>query len=403
MREPGQFISTGARDEEAVELLNRIFVQAARRGASDVHFEDGDEGCLVRLRLNGRLEELTRIESRVAASMEAKIRMKAKMPLSERRVPLDGRLFVGVDGRMVDVRVSVLPIRTGQSIVCRILDQANAARRLADIDMTAAVRRAIEAAIAEPDGLVLVTGPTGSGKTSTLYAMLNALNGVERKCVTVEDPVEYRLPLACQVNVGPGLGFAEALRAILRQDPDVILVGEVRDAETARIALSAAMTGHLVLSTLHANDAASTLTRLVDLGLDPFTLGTAVRAVIAQRLLRKLCTCAVREAPGEPERAWLDRHGLFEAPEGYRRPAGCPACGGSGQAGRVAVMEVIVADRPVRRAVDANDRRAIARAARDQPQYETLAQAGARLAAGGLTTLAEAMRAASEQDGEGAS
>ncbi|RMD68841.1 MAG: type II/IV secretion system protein [Gammaproteobacteria bacterium] len=325
--------------------------------------------------------------------MEAKIRMKAKLPLSERRAPLDGRFHIEAEGRMVDMRLSIVPTRTGQSIVCRLLDQANAGRRLDEIDMTPAARKVMDDILAHPNGLFLVTGPTGSGKTTTLYAALNEVNTPERKVITVEDPVEYRLRRGCQINVDETNTFARALRAILRQDPDVILVGEIRDAETARIAVQAAMTGHLVLSTLHANDAATSITRLADLGVDPFTLGVALRAVSAQRLVRRLCTCAVPVPPGPDEALWLERFGIQG--DLFYVPAGCERCG-DGFAGRIPVIEMIAVDPPVRAAIDQGDVQAIRKAAMAQPQFETLAQAGARLAREGKTTLAEAIRITGE-------
>jgi len=395
-QEPDNFISTSSRDARAVEVLNEIFVDAANQGASDVHFEDFDGGMRIRFRLNGSLHEHITVDRSTSLDMEAKIRMRAKLSLTERRGGLDGRLFLRIEDRTVDVRVSILPIQTGQSIVCRLLDQANATRKLEDIHMFPSVRVALEQQLANPDGLVLVTGPTGSGKTSTLYAVLNNLNNIDTKIITVEDPVEYRLELACQVGIQRGMTFGSALRSILRQDPDIILVGEIRDAETAKIALQAAMTGHLVMSTLHANSAPTTLTRMVDLGVDPYTLGAALRCVIAQRLVRKLCSCATPVEVDETTQAWLTKHSIDWEGKQYFGPVGCPECHGSGYKGRLPVMEMIVSSKEVRAAVDKNDRHAILAAARMQPQFETLGESAVRMCSEGLTSLMEAQRIASD-------
>ncbi len=395
IKEPGQFISTGTRDAEAVERLNTIFGEAVRMGASDVHIEDTDEGTFVRYRLNGRLVDVDLLPPHLVRDMEAKIRMKAKLPISERLAPLDGRFHVEVGGRMVDMRLSIVPTRTGQSIVCRLLDQANAGKRLDEIDMTPAARKVIDGILSRPDGLFLVTGPTGSGKTTTLYAALNEANTPERKVITVEDPVEYRLRRGCQINVDEKNTFPKALRAILRQDPDIILVGEIRDAETARIAVQAAMTGHLVFSTLHANDAATSMTRLADLGVDPFTLGVALRAVSAQRLVRRLCSCSVPVPPGPDEALWLERFGIRG--ELFHAPTGCEKCK-DGFDGRIPVIEMIAVDSAVRAAIDRGDVQAIRQAAMAQPQFETLAQAGARLAREGKTALTEVIRITGEAE-----
>lgn len=397
---PTRFIKAGRNEGEAVDLLNNLFDVAARMGASDVHIEDEDADTVIRLRIGGDLQEFKRIDKQTALICDAKIRAVCQMSLSDRMGAMDGRMFIEVDSRMVDVRVSVLPSRTGQSVVCRLLDQQNAARRLAEIAMTPSVRTALGGVLAEPDGLVLMTGPTGSGKTSTLYAMLNELNKPEAKIVTVEDPVEYRLTRAVQVNVNERLTFANALRAILRQDPDIILVGEIRDQETAKIAVEASMTGHLVLSTLHANDAPTTLTRLVDLGVDPFTLGAVLRCVIAQRLSKRLCPhCCTSYELTRGEMDWLRFYDPDHSGTGFWHSPGCEHCANTGINGRIPVMEMAVGDAAVRLAITKNSRSEIARAAQRQGQYETLVQAGMRLALEGQISLAEVRKLASGMDG----
>jgi type II secretory ATPase GspE/PulE/Tfp pilus assembly ATPase PilB-like protein len=413
-KEPDEFISTSSGDGRVVALLNDVFREAARTGASDIHLQDGDDDAVVRFRVDGALREARRLTKREMSDVDAKMRMKASVSPSERK-PMDGRIFIAVDDRVVDIRVSWLPIRTGMSIVCRLLDQANATRRIDDVDMSTSVRRVINETLAEPNGLFLVSGPTGSGKTSTLYAMLNRVNTPDRKIITVEDPVEYRLAGACQVNVerpkvGPGghstergVTFASALRAILRQDPDVILIGEIRDAETAKIAVESALTGHLVLSTIHANDAPSTLTRLLDLGVDPFTLGAALRAVVAQRLLPRLCACArYTHIPDETAR-WMSNAnpGLSITPGSqFPEKVGCEACAQSGYRGRVPVIELVKSDVGLRDAVATRELQHIERAAHHQAQHETLMQAGLRLAAEGKTTLDDVYRLLHSEHGE---
>jgi type II secretory ATPase GspE/PulE/Tfp pilus assembly ATPase PilB-like protein len=400
-REPGKFISTGRGDGQAVDMLNRLFIDAANMGASDIHFESGDKGeTVIRYRISGILQEIDRVPQQIGKDIDSKVRAKCRMSLSERMDSQDGRMFIEVDDRVIDVRVSLLPCRTGQSLVCRLLDQRNAARKIHDVQMTDEVRTAIMDILCEPDGLVLMTGPTGSGKTSTLYAMLNHLNEETVKIITVEDPVEYRLDRAIQVNVNEKLTFARALRSILRQDPDVILVGEIRDPETAKTAVEASLTGHLVLSTLHANDAATTLTRMVDLGVDPFTLGATLRGVISQRLIRRLCPhCRVEYRPVNGEREWLDFHAPKHAHLQFfhANPDGCDYCDG-GFDGRMPVMEMVTGDAHVRHAVLTNDRQEITRAARKQKQYMSLMEAGMLAAVRGETTLLEVRRISANID-----
>ena len=403
-REPTEFISTQTGDDKVVALLNDIFKSAARRGASDIHIEDAESGAVVRMRVDGKLWQTHTMTSQDMRNADTKIRMKAGLSPSDRK-PMDGRVFIEVDDRMVDVRVSWLPTRNGMSIVGRLLDQANASRTLADIDMSPSVRRVIDETLEEPNGLFLVSGPTGSGKTSTLYAMLSALNSVERKIITVEDPVEYRIPLACQVNVerpkatafgnpsDKGTTFASALRSILRQDPDIILIGEIRDAETARIAIEASLTGHLVLSTVHANDAPATITRLLDLGIEPFPLGAALRCVVAQRLLSRLCTCA-RPYPADTVAcaAFASLGAPIAAGQTLLLPQGCERCGFIGYKGRVPVLELIRCDSALREAISTKDSAVISQAAQRQPQFVRLATGGALHALAGKTTLEQALR-----------
>ncbi len=387
--EPDHFISTSQRDGDVVALLNEMYMDAARRGCSDIHIEDEEKESVIRMRLNGSLEVWRRIDKRISEQMQDKIRMKAKMAISDNRRPLDGRIYFGVDDRIVDVRISLLPCNTGFSVVSRLLDQNNARRRLDDVEMTSNVKSEISRILDEPTGMFLISGPTGSGKTSTLYAMLNELNTTGRKIITIEDPVEYRLKGLVQVNISKDVPFADALRAILRQDPDVILVGEIRDGETARIATEASLTGHLVLSTIHASDAATTITRMLDLGVDPYTLAGAMRGVVAQRLVKKLCpACAVKKEPNALEKRWMEIQQLEIPESGIYQGEGCDECGSEGYAGRVPVLEMISIQGPVKTAVEeAQDATRIQEAAHALPYYQTLIEAGMALNAQGKTSV----------------
>jgi len=389
MSDPTRFQVNGRSEGPSVELLNELFDDAIRLGASDIHFEDGDQGCAIRFRVGGELRQIRRIDHQTALMCDSKIRAVCRMSLQERYVPLDGRMFIEVDDRIVDVRVSIVPTRSGQSIACRLLDQNNASRRLEQIEMSDTVRAAIASVLDEPDGLILLTGPTGSGKTTTLYSILNQLNRPEVKIVTVEDPVEYRLEGVNQINVDDRFTFATALRSILRQDPDIILVGEIRDAETAKIAVEASMTGHLVLASLHANDMASTMTRLVDLGVDKHVLSIVLRCVIAQRLPKQLCPhCAEPHTLTAGEREWLTVVAAHYLDRQYFSARGCDQCKG-GTSERIPVMEMVVGGAAMRRAIGLNTRAEIIRAARLQKQYETIVDAGLRHALNGRITLAE--------------
>ena len=397
-REPGQFISTSSRDRQVVERLNALFARAAAEGVSDIHIEDGDHRAVIRVRRSGALENWSEWPLAEARSAQDKIRMKARLSTSEEAQPLDGRMFFETGGRTVDMRVSILPVRTGHSVVLRLLDQNNAQRRLADIEMAESVRERLQRLLTEPHGMFLVSGPTGSGKTSTLYSMLNELNTPDRKIVTIEDPVEYRLAGINQVNVTRHLTFADGLRSILRQDPDVILVGEIRDAETARIAVEAALTGHLVLSTTHANSADTTITRMLDLGVDPFSLATVLKGVMAQRLVRRLCPhCAERTPPSAPEIAWLSHEGIEDLTGRLARAVGCAHCAGTGYAGRMAVMELIAIEPAIIEAVENRSPAvAIQRLAVQQHWYRTLPQAATAWCRRGLTSFQEVVRITGE-------
>ena len=392
---PDLFISTSSNDREAVALLNDLFHEAAGQGVSDIHFQEQEGECRVRFRLPGGLVDRLVMPRHTTRVVDDKIRSRAQLPAGDRKSPLDGRMRLRFPDRRLDVRVAISPNISGQLTVCRLLDQVNAARRLIDIEMTVAVRDSIQRIVEEPNGLFLVTGPTGSGKTTTLYAIINELNDPCRNIITIENPVEYQVAGISQINIDGHVDFAGALRAVLRQDPDIILIGEIRDAETAQIAVQAAITGHLVLASLHANNAAMAVTRMIDLGVDPITLAASLRGVTAQRLVRRIAGEPVYQEPNEAELAWLRQHGMrFHHPPRFATPLHPMA-----YQGNVPVIEFIVVDAGVRRAATHQaGAQAIYAAASLQPQFETLAQAGARLALAGLTSLSEVRRITSEVD-----
>jgi type IV pilus assembly protein PilB len=328
-----------------VRLVHLLLARALQQGASDVHFEPFEQLFRIRYRVDGVLSEAMRPPWKLLHAVTARLKVMAGLDIAERRLPQDGRLRLQAgDGRRVDLRASVLPTIFGEKIVLRILDKGAVMLQLDGLGFDTAALRSLQAAAARSNGLILVTGPTGSGKTTTLYAILSELNGVGRNVCTVEDPVEYNLTGINQVQVHEDIGFtfAAALRALLRQDPDVIMVGEIRDRDTADIAVRAALTGHLVLSTLHTNDTASTVTRLLDIGVEPFLLSTSLRLVVAQRLLRRLCAdCRQRD---DVPAAALEVAGLPAAEAATVRcfrPVGCERCHGSGYRGRLAVYEVM--------------------------------------------------------------
>src|SRR5205809_3862888 len=320
-------VDDGISDAPLVRLVNSVIFQAAEDGASDVHFEPQEEALLVRFRVDGVLQEVQRIPKRMMAGVVTRLKVLAKLDIAERRKPQDGRISLNAAaaGRLLDVRVATLPTVEGESIVMRLLDKSRRAPTLEELGMSEAMRRELEAIVRKPTGALLVTGPTGSGKSTTLYASLTDINRPEINIITVEDPVEYRLQGVnqVQINIKAGLTFANALRSILRSDPDVVMVGEIRDGETAKISIEAALTGRLVLSTLHTNDAPSVLTRLNEMGVEPFITGAAVSAVLAQRLARKLCRhCATPYAPSREEllALRLDPKAASEAPLVFYKP-----------------------------------------------------------------------------------
>ena len=339
----------GISDGPLVRLVNSLIFQAAEEGASDVHFEPQEDSLVVRFRIDGVLREVQRIPKRMSAGVTTRLKVLAKLDIAERRKPQDGRITLSTAavGRMLDIRLATLPTVEGEKVVMRLLDKSRRAPTLLELGLSEAMRERLTRDRRLPTGALLVTGPTGSGKSTTLYACLAQINRPEINIITVEDPVEYRLAGVnqVQINVRAGLTFASSLRSILRSDPDVVMVGEIRDAETAKISIEAALTGHFVLSTLHTNDAPSTITRLGEMGVEPFLTGAAVSAVLAQRLARKLCThCCEAYTPREAEllEARVSRE-VARASDGavFYRKKGCPRCNHTGYRGRIGLYQLL--------------------------------------------------------------
>jgi type IV pilus assembly protein PilB len=386
-------IRESAEDAPIIKLVNSVIAQGVEEGASDIHFEPDGRDMRVRFRIDGVLSETTTIPRRMVAGVVSRVKIMADLDISERRVPQDGRVGLKVEGHAVDIRVVTMPSVHGEGIVMRLLDKDQALLTLDKLGMSGEPRERFEAAFHQAYGAVLVTGPTGSGKSTTLYAALNAINSVDKNIITIEDPVEYQLGgiNQLQVNHKAGLTFARGLRSMLRADPDVIMVGEIRDAETARIAVESALTGHLVLSTLHTNDAASAITRLTEMGIEPFLTSSAVDCVVAQRLTRRLCiSCKRRTILGVEALRDAGFHAAFDV-EAYE-PVGCSRCGGSGYKGRVGLYEVMVLSDEIRAL-------AIARASADeiaavsvQQGMRPLRDDGLDKVRQGLTSIAEVTR-----------
>jgi type IV pilus assembly protein PilB len=393
-------VDDGISDAPLVRLVNSVIFQAAEDGASDVHFEPQEDALLVRFRVDGVLQEVQRIPKRMMAGVVTRLKVLAKLDIAERRKPQDGRISLNAAaaGRLLDVRVATLPTVEGESIVMRLLDKSKKAPTLEELGMSEEMQATLQALIRRPTGALLVTGPTGSGKSTTLYAALTEINRPEINIITVEDPVEYRLQGVNQVQINQkaGLTFATALRSILRSDPDVVMVGEIRDGETAKISIEAALTGHLVLSTLHTNDAPQALTRLNEMGVEPFLVGAAVSAVLAQRLARKLCThCCEMYTPSVDEllKARVSPE-VAAASDGmvFYRKKGCPRCNQTGYKGRIGIYQLLTMSEQLESlAVTKSSREDIERAAIGEGM-RTLWDDGLAKVAAGLTSIEELAR-----------
>jgi type IV pilus assembly protein PilB len=390
----------GISDAPLVRLVNSVIFQAAEDGASDIHFEPQEDGLVVRFRVDGVLQEVQRIPKRMIPGVTTRLKVLAKLDIAERRKPQDGRISLNASaaGRMLDVRVATLPTVEGESIVMRLLDKSKKAPTLAELGLSEAMQKQLSEILQRPTGALLVTGPTGSGKSTTLYAGLTEINRPEINIITVEDPVEYRLAGVNQVQINPraGLTFASALRSILRSDPDVVMVGEIRDGETAKMAIEAALTGHFVLSTLHTNDAPGALTRLNEMGVEPFLTGAAVTGVLAQRLARKLCThCCEMYTPSVDEllKARVSPE-VAAASDGipFYRKRGCPRCNQTGYKGRIGIYQLLAMSEQLESlAVQKASREDLERAALGEGM-RTLWDDGLSKVAAGLTSIEELAR-----------
>jgi MSHA biogenesis protein MshE len=390
-------------DAPVVKLLQSIFEDAVQVRASDIHIEPDETVLRIRQRVDGVLQEQVMKEKRISAPLVLRLKLMAGLNISEKRLPQDGRFSLIVKKRKLDVRLSTMPIENGESVVMRLLDQSAGITNLDRTGMPPDILKHFRRLLHMPHGLILVTGPTGSGKTTTLYGALQELNEVGKKIITAEDPVEYRLPRINQVQVNPKieLSFAKVLRAALRQDPDIILVGEIRDTETAEIALRAAMTGHLVLSTLHTNDAISSAMRLVDMGAEGFLAAASLRAVVAQRLVRRLCdNCALSYEATAPEKAWL-AHALGEekaAALKLKTAHGCHRCNNTGYRGRIGVFELLAMNDDLSDALRKADTSAFVKAARATEGYRPLVYSALEYAAEGITSLNEVFKVSEQVD-----
>ncbi|WP_198115234.1 GspE/PulE family protein [Massilia rhizosphaerae] len=394
--------NSGLEEAPVVKLLQSVFDDAAQVRASDIHIEPQDGRLQIRFRIDGVLHLQTEADIKIATPLALRLKLMADLDISEKRLPQDGRFAVKVRNQRIDVRISTMPTQYGESVVMRLLNQVGTTLRLDAIGMPPALVERFRAIVQRPNGLVLVTGPTGSGKTTTLYSALAELNSVEKKLITVEDPIEYRLSGINQVQVNDKieLNFARVLRSALRQDPDIVLVGEMRDQETAQIGLRAAMTGHLVLSTLHTNDAASTPLRLMDMGVPRYMVSGSLQAVLAQRLVRVICeSCSEPYPLPAPERAWL-RAELGDRAETvpFFHGRGCSHCNGTGFRGRTGVYELLEMTRAVNEAANHPDPSHFLKVAHAEMRGETLRRSGVRLAIQGRTTVSEAMRISNQME-----
>jgi len=384
-------------DAPMIRLANSILAQSIRQKASDIHIEPFEKDLMVRYRVDGVLFNVLSIPQKIQAGLISRFKLMANLNIAEKRLPQDGRIRIKTGGRDIDIRVSTLPVRHGERVVLRILEQGTLLLPLSSIGFDEHDLSTLAGLIRLTHGIILVTGPTGAGKTTTLYAILNTINSPDKNIITIEDPVEYQLQGIGQIQVNSKiqLTFATGLRSILRQDPDVILIGEIRDGETAEIAIQASLTGHLVFSTLHTNDAPSAITRLIDMGTEPFLISTSVKAVIAQRLVRKICPdCRENYLPDEIE---LQRIGITASelpPEGLFRGKGCARCMDTGYRGRQGIYELLIIDPEIAQLINIKTDTATIRNRAKEKGMTTLLEDGRRKILLGITTTEEVLRVA---------
>ena len=389
-------VSAGAEEAPVVKLLQTVFEEALRTRASDIHIEPQEKSLRIRFRIDGVLHVQTEADAKIASAMALRLKLMSGLDISEKRLPQDGRFAIKVRNNPVDVRISTMPTQYGESVVMRLLNQSTGLLGLDRLSMPPRILARLRHCVQRPSGMVLVTGPTGSGKTTTLYAALSELNTTEKKIITVEDPVEYRLPGINQVQVHDKieLTFERVLRSALRQDPDIVLVGEMRDQMTAEIGMRAAITGHMVLSTLHTNDVISTPIRLLDMGVPRYMVALSLQMVLAQRLLRVICeNCGEPHTPAPYEHEWL-RYELGDKVDSYtyKQGRGCAHCGGTGYSGRTGVYEMLEMTNDLVESINRDDTGDFVQTARKQMAGETLRRDAVRLVVQGRTTIDEAMR-----------
>ena len=373
-----------------IRLVNYVLYNAVKEGASDIHIEPAEKCVRVRYRIDGKLYKSLEVPTTLLSALTSRIKIMAGLDISERRLPQDGRIHVMLDGRKIDLRCSTFPMARGEKTVIRVLDTRSVSLVLEDLGFSEDILSGLMSMIKAPNGIGLVTGPTGSGKSTTLYAMLNSISSMENNVCTVEDPIEYNLPLINQFQIQErvGLTFSKALRTLLRQDPDVIMVGEVRDEETARTAIQAALTGHAVLTTLHTNDACSAITRMINMGVEPYLIGAALNMVLAQRLVRRICPkCKSAYEPPRTVRKAIEKMGF--AIDEFHRGVGCKNCRNTGYSGRIGVHELLILDDDIRDIVVNNPTVASVQAAALSKGMITLRQDGFRKVREGITTIEE--------------
>ena len=389
------FLEEGG-DATVGKLLQSVFEDAVQMRASDIHIEPDENALRIRQRIDGVLQENILKENKIASAMVLRLKLMAGLDISEKRLPQDGRFNLQINGHSIDVRMSTMPVQYGESVVMRLLDQSTGVLSLDETGMPEHFIKRIRHQISRPHGMVLVTGPTGSGKTTTLYAALSELNQASKKIITVEDPVEYRLPRVNQVQVNSkiDLTFSSVLRTALRQDPDILMVGEMRDKETVEIGLRGALTGHLVLSTLHTNDAITSALRLLDMGAAGFLVGSSLRAIIAQRLVRKICeNCRQVHQPEQQELLWLSNLVGYDVKDlEFSSGRGCQTCQHTGYKGRVGVFELLEMNEPMMAALKRDDTEGFTQEAKNHPEYKPLAMAAFDYAKLGITSVEEVLR-----------
>ncbi|WP_420589627.1 GspE/PulE family protein [Bacterioplanoides sp.] len=394
-------LSSDSNEAPVVRLLQSLFEDAVQIKASDIHIEPEESQLRIRLRVDGELQEQVVKERRVASALVSRLKIMSGLDISEKRLPQDGRFNIRVLNKNIDVRLSTMPVQFGESVVMRLLDQSAGMLSMESLGMPAALQKRFDYLIHRPHGLILVTGPTGSGKTTTLYAALTSLNKPEKKIITAEDPIEYRLPRINQVQVNPkvGLEFSTVLRAALRQDPDIVLVGEMRDHETAEIGLRAAMTGHMVLSTLHTNDAASAAARLMDMGVDNYLVASSLRAVVAQRLIKRLCQhCQQPHEVKSQEKVWLENLEVGSSAARFTEGRGCHQCHNTGYQGRIGIYELLEVTPEMLSSLRRQDNQGFADAAANSPGFRSLSLSALDYARDGITSLDEVFRVSATLD-----